>query len=358
MWVQYAIVDAMTNLSSNYPTMARKIWGLLTSAERHSAIILLGLIFIGTVMETLGVGLVIPAIVLLTQRDFASHYPAFQPALHVQGNPGQQILIVGGMLMLVGVYLVKAIFLAILARQQARFVFGVQAELSQRLFRIYLGQPYTFHLQRNSAQLIRNVFTDVSVFAINGIQAGMTLLSEFLVLLGLGTLLLAVEPLGTLIVVSALGTAAWGFIRLTRGHIVRSGEARQHHDGLRLQHLQQGLGSAKDVKLLGREADFLEQYRMHAAQSARAAQLITTLQHLPRLWLELLAVIGFAGLTASMVAQGRAMETVLPTLGLFAAATFRLMPSVNRVISAMQLLRYGLPVIDSLSAEFNLAAPK
>jgi ABC-type multidrug transport system fused ATPase/permease subunit len=337
--------------------MARKIWGLLTAAERRSAIILLGLLFVGTVVETLGVGLVIPAIVLLTQRDFASHYPALQPALHVLGNPAQQSLVVGGMLMLVGVYLVKAIFLALLARQQALFVFGVQAELSQRLFRIYLGQAYSFHLQRNSAQLIRNVFTDVTVFAINGIQAGMTLLSECLVLLGLGTLLLAVEPLGTLIVVSALGTAAWGFIRLTRGHIVRSGQARQHHDGLRLQHLQQGLGSAKDVKLLGREGDFLAQYRMHAAQSARAAQLMTTLQQLPRLWLELLAIIGFAGLAASMVAQGRALETVVPTLGLFAAATFRLMPSVNRVISAMQSLRYGLPVIDTLSAEFNLAAP-
>ena len=206
----------MTNQSSNDLTTARKIWGLLTSAERHSAVILLGLIFIGTVVETLGVGLVIPAIVLLTQRDFASHYPALQPALHVLGNPGQQSLVVGGMLMLVGVYLVKAIFLAILARQQARFVFGVQAQLSQRLFMVYLRQPYTFHLQRNSAQLIRNVNTDVSMFAINGIQAGMTLLSECLVLLGLGTLLLVVEPLGTLIVVSVLGTAAWGFNRLTQ----------------------------------------------------------------------------------------------------------------------------------------------
>ena len=79
---------------------------------------------------------------------------------------------------------------------------------------------------------------------------------------------------------------------------------------------------------------------------------------LPRLWLELLAVIGFAVLVVSMVGQGRTLETVLPTLGLFAAAAFRLIPSVNRVISAMQSLRYGLPAIDTLRAEFNLAAPE
>ena len=77
-------------------TTARKIWDLLTFAERRSAVVLLGMIFIGMALETLGVGLVIPAIVLLTQRDFVSHYPALQPALHVLGNPGQQSLVVGG----------------------------------------------------------------------------------------------------------------------------------------------------------------------------------------------------------------------------------------------------------------------
>ena len=136
---------------------ARKIWSLLTSAERRSAVMLLGLMFIGMVLETLGVGLVIPALALLTQRDFAHNYPVLQPALQALGNPSQQSLVIGGMLVLVGVYLVKALFMALLAWRQTRFAFGVQAQLSQRLFTIYLRQPYTFHLQRNSAQLMRNV---------------------------------------------------------------------------------------------------------------------------------------------------------------------------------------------------------
>ena len=79
------------------------------------------------------------------------------------------------------------------------------------------------------------------MFTFNGIQPGITLLAESLVVLGLCSLLLVVEPLGALIVVSVLGTAAWGFHRLTRGCIARWGEARQHHEVWRLQHLQQGL---------------------------------------------------------------------------------------------------------------------
>lgn len=337
---------------------ARKIWGLLTSAERRGAVVLLGLMFIGMMLETLGVGLVIPMIALLTQSDFAHNYPALQPALQALGNPSQQTLVIGGMLVLVGVYLIKALFLALLAWWQTRFALGAQAQLSQRLFTVYLRQPYTFHLQRNSAQLIRNVINEVSEFTFGGILSGMTLLTESLVLLGLCSLSLFVEPLGALIVVSVLGTAAWGFHRLTRGHIVRWSEARQHHEGLRIQHLQQGLGSAKDVKLLGRETEFLEQYRMHNVQSARVGQLQSTLQQLPRLWLELLAVSGLAILVISILAQDRAPEAVLPTLGLFVAAAFRLLPSVNRVLGALQSLRYSLPVIDILHTELKLATPE
>ena len=344
--------------STTKPSTARKIWNLLTSAERRSAVALLGLMFIGMVMETLGVGLVIPAIALLTQSDVGRNYPALQPALQWLGNPNQKTLVIGGMLVLVGVYLIKALCLALLAWQQTRFAYSVQAQVSQRLFTVYLRQPYTFHLQRNSAQLIRNVINEVGLFTANGILPSMMLLTESLVLGGLGGLLLVIEPVGTLIVVSVLGTAAWGFHRLTRSRIARWGEVRQYHDGMRIQHLQQGLGGVKDVKLLGREADFLDQYCVHNTQGARVGQLQSTMQQLPRLGVELLAVIGLAILVISMLAQDRALEAVLPALGLFAATAFRLMPSVSRVIAAMQSLRYCLPVIDTLYEELKLTAPE
>jgi len=345
-------------VSTTKLSTAHKIWGLLTFAERRSAVMLLGLMFIGMILETLGVGLVIPAIALLTQNDFARNYPMFQPALQALGNPSQYSLVVDGMLILVGVYLIKTLFLALLAWRQMRFAFDVQAQLSQRLFTLYLRQPYTFHLQRNSAQLIRNVINEVSVFTFNAILPGMLLLTESLVLLGLCSLLLFIEPLGALIVASVLGAAAWGFHCLTRGRIARWGEARLHHEGLRIQHLQEGLSGAKDVKLLGRETEFLDQYRVHNVESARAGQLQLTLTQLPRLWLELLAVSGLAILVVSMLAQNRALEAVLPALGLFTAAAFRLMPSVNRVLGAVQSLRYGMPVIDTLCTEFKLAVPE
>lgn len=343
--------------SSRRPSTTQKIWGLLTMAERRSALGLLGLMVVGMALETLGVGLVIPALALFTQEEIGGRYPALRPALAAIGNPSQQTLIVGGMLLLVAVYLVKVVFLAFLAWRQTYFAFEVQANLSQRLFSSYLRQPYTFHLQRNSAQLLRNVINEISMFTFNGMLPATLLLTESLVLLALVLLLFVIEPVGAAVVVAVLGGATFAFHRVTRRRITRWGVARQHHEGLRIQHLQQGLGGAKDVKLLGREADFLEQYRVHNVESARAGEFQATLSQLPRLWFELLAVTALALLVASMFAQHRSLGAVLPTLGLFAAVAFRLMPSANRVMGAVQSLRYALPVVDVLYTEINLGAP-
>ena len=214
----------------------------------------------------------------------------------------------------------------------------------------------TFHLHRNSAQLIRNVYGEVNQFA-GVISSTLTILTEDLVLLGISILLLLTEPMGALIVVLVLGGAAWWFQHSTRTRVTRWGKVRQYHDGLRIQHLQQGLGGAKEVKLLGRESDFLEQYSIHSIQSARMLQLQNFLQQLPRLWLELLAVIGLALLVLSMLGREQITTSIVPMLGLFAAAAFRLMPSIGRVLGAIQTLRYGLSVIDTLHKEFQLNAP-
>jgi len=335
-----------------------KIRQLLTPAQRKSATVLLGLTVIAMALETLGVGLLIPVIALLMQGDLATRYPAVFPVIAWLGNPGQRALVVDAMLGLTGTYLAKNVFLAFLGWRQTRFAFGVQAQLSQRLFTTYLRQPYTFHLQRNSAQLIHTATGEVSAFAHSAIGSAMLLLTEGLVLLGIASLLLVIEPLGVLTVALVLGGSTWGFHRITRARIARWGQAHEHHEELRLQHLMQGLGGAKDVKLFGREGDFLAQFHVHNTQSARMEQLQQTLQQFPRLWLELFAVAGLATLVLSMVAQGRDMSSIVPTVGLFAAAAFRLMPSVNRILGAVQSLRYGLPVIDSLHQELQLAAPE
>ncbi|HUR92443.1 MAG TPA: ABC transporter ATP-binding protein [Gemmatimonadaceae bacterium] len=335
----------------------RRIREILAPAERKGAWVLLALMFVGMAVETIGIGVIVPVIALLTDGGIPERYPQLQPLIRFLGNPTQAQLVTRGVLALSGVYLVKALYLAFLGWQLNKYVADVRVQLSQRLFATYLRQPYTFHLQRNSAQLLRNVSGEVGIFGALLTQS-LTLTAEIMVVLGVAALLLAVEPVGAIIVGLVLGTASVSFYYATRASITRWGVARQHHEGLRIQHLQQGLGGAKDVKLLGRERDFLTQHEVHHVQSARVGLLQAVLGSLPRLWLELLAVFGLSILVLTMVAQGRETASIVPTLGLFAVAAFRLMPSVNRVLSAVQYVRFTRPVINTLYDEIKSLAPE
>jgi len=333
----------------------RRILGLLETSQRREVRAVMALIVIATLLEALSVGLVIPAIVLLTQSDLNGQ-PGFIRSLLGSLGIGSGRHFATGVAAVVAAYFVKAAFLAYLARRQTRLVHGVQADLSNRLFAIYLHQPWLFHLQRNSAQLIRNVINEVNLFSFNALQAGLTLVSESLVAASIGILLLLVEPVGTLALLLMLGGASCGFQRLTRARTATAAVLRQHHEGMRLQHLQQGLASVRELRLLGRENEFLKRSADHTAQASAAGRWLAMLQQLPRLWLELLAVAGFAALVICMSAQGRSPATMLPALGLFAAAAFRLLPSVQRLTTAKQALDFGLPAIELLHAEFANAA--
>lgn len=336
----------------------RKLWQILSKGERRDAIALLGLMTVGMAFETFGVSLIIPVIALLTQPNYMEKTEALMPVLEILGYPSQQMLLLGTMLALTCVYLVKNLFLVFLASRQTQFTFGIQARLSQKLFTTYLCQPYTFHLQRNSAQLLRNAITEVGYITGRVLTPTLLLLTEGLVVFGLCCLLFVVEAAGTAAVVIVLGGTAMGFHRVTRSRTSHWARERQHHEGLRIQHLQQGLGGAKEIKLLGRESYFAGVYGRHNSQSARAGRYHAMLQQLTPLGLEFLAIVGLVSVVLTMVTQGRELSSIVPVISLFGVVAFRLIPSTNRILLSIQSLRYGLPAIDTLHADLNLFVPE
>jgi ATP-binding cassette, subfamily B, bacterial PglK len=329
------------------------LWLMFSPAQRRSGILLLGFMLIGMVLETLGISLIIPILALMTKGDLSSNYPILLPWLELLGNPSQKELIVFAMLVLSGVYIVKVLFLVFLVWLQARFISWVNSDFSLRLFTGYLRQPFTFHLQRNSIELIRNAVNQTGQ-ATSAIQAYLSIATESFILFGILVLMLVVEPVGTLMVVSVFGLASWGFYRFTRKRIKFWGETFQNHDKLRLQYLREGLGAAKDVKLLGREKEFIDRYQVHNIGSAQINKERSILTALPRFWLEILGVTGIVSIVLLMIAQNRPMESLVPTLGVFAVAAFRLMPSANRLLNSTQNVRFLSAAFNNLHREFSL----
>lgn len=335
----------------------RKLGAILNRAEKKDVAIILLLLIIGMILETLGVGLVVPVLALIANPKIISHYPVAVSLLSSMGNPQPMVLAAGAMAALILAYAIKVTFLAFLAWRQAKFIFGLDAALSERLFSGYLMQPYVFHLERNSAQLIRNVTGEIAQFT-TGVSAACMLATESLVLIGIACLLLIAEPVGAIVVVFTMGVSGLFFYTIARSRILSWGVQRQYHEAQRLQRLQQGLGGVKDAKVLGREQEFVDEYAEHLHVATRIGRHLSLLQVLPRLWLEFMAVAGIGILVLTMLLQNKGVEALVPTLGLFAAAAFRIMPSVSRLLGAVQTLRFNLPVIETLYSEREFLRPK
>lgn len=328
-----------------------KLWRILDLRRRRAAIVLGAMILVGTLFETLSIGLVIPALALMSRQDLLTT-PGFAEYLAILGNPSREELVAYGMAALFGVYAIKTCFLGLVAWRQSKFVSDLEVACAARLFKGYLNQSYGFHLQHNSAHLQRNATTLVAELS-QTIQQTLLLVTEACVMVGITLLLLVTEPVGAILVVSLLGGAGWAVNQLVRKRMLVWGRAREFHENQKMQHLQQGLGGIRVVKLSGRETYFQDRFVEHAIGSGHVSQRRVAMKSIPRLLLELLAVGGLAVLVLVMLGRGKAVDALLPTLGLFAAAAFRLMPSVNRIIDGLQSLRFNLPVINVLHEELS-----
>jgi ABC-type multidrug transport system fused ATPase/permease subunit len=336
----------------------RQVWRLLEPRLRREAVWLTVLMTIGMLLEMLGVGIVLPAIVLLTGSQSMGESSTWLEAVRQRlGNPSEGMLVVYGLLAMLSVYTVKTAFMVYLLWRQTTFVAEVQSSTSQRLFASYLRQPWTFHLQRNSAGLIQNATGEVSQFTYL-CSALLSFITESLVIAGIISLLIVMEPAGALSIAAVLGVATWVFQRLSRRRLEGWGKRLRENEILRTKHLHQGLGGAKDVKLFGRAREFQREFERHDIAAARLRSRIITAQQLPRLWYELLAVAGLVVLGAVLVGQGNSASEVMARIGLFAAAAFRVLPSANRMLVTWQNTRSMQATLDSLTTELSIPVPE
>lgn len=306
-------------------------------------------------LEMVSIGMVIPALTLLSGSEGLQRNSYLTEMIPVSiWELSQKELIILGMVVLGLLFFIKTIFSTLLFWWQTRFAFALQEKISGLLFKIYLYQPYTFHLQRNSAKLINTLVTEVNLFTFQVVLSGLILLLECFVLFGVGLLLILIDPKGTLSIAALIGFSAGLFYWLTREKLSRWGMLRQLHGELRVQHIQQGLSGVKEIKLMGRESDFLKRYNVHNLEGTRIAYLSHSMQQIPRQWLELLVVFILIGLIVLLVIQGVNSDSMIATIGLFSIAAFRLLPSITRTLSSLQSLRLGLPIVEALYCEMKL----
>jgi len=337
----------------NVLKMVSAVWSILNARQKGAALVLLVMMVVSMVLEMLGVGLMVPAIAVMTLGD-AAPSPRAEAFLAWLGNPTKKQLILGAFLALFVIYLAKTCFFLVFAYWQSKFITALQTSLSRKLFSIYLHQPWSFHLGRNSADLGRTL-SEVGNFS----QLCATMLasvSDSLALVGIVTMLAFLEPIGTFVAAASLGTSMQVLSWITGKRMQQWGEQRFKVAELVGRQMSHGLGGAKDVKIRGRERYFVDQYDRYARVSANLSVRQIVMGQVPRMWLELVAVSTLCALAATMLWQGRDSRDMVSSLGLFATAAFRLLPPVNRLALAAQNFRFGAAGLAALHEDLQLSS--
>ena len=231
---------------------------------------------------------------------------------------------------------------------QARVAHNAGVRLSSELFEGYLRWPYSRHLVRTTAELIRNSHEAVQKLVGSVLLPTIRIVAEGLLVLAVLLVLLLLAPLATLGAVIVVGGAAVLLLVVVQPRMRRLGLVRHQEAQSTLIALQQGLFGIRDVKVLGREKAFADAYRRGRERMGRADYLVETAMQLPSIVLEM-ALLGFIlAYFATAILRGGAAPDTLSVLGLFAYAGLRLQPSLQLIVGGLNALRFSAAPLQDL----------
>jgi ATP-binding cassette, subfamily B, bacterial PglK len=295
---------------------------------------------LGAFFETVSVGVVLPFIAVLKEPELLSRARHIRPLLSNLNisEPRELFFILGPAL--IALFAIKTGYLILLYRSLFRYAMKKQVNLARQLLAGYLSAPYTLHLQRNSAELIRVTTRSVEDFTSGFMVNLLIMLGELLVLGALTSLLMIVEPLATLgaLVVLAVPTAL--VYRSTHHRLGASGRIAEQSFGLMIQWAEQAISSVKEIMITGRRSFFIDQHGYNVQRFTDSARSLNFLSTVPRFVIDTLAVSGMVVIAAILLTRGQDLQSTLPLLGMFALAAVRLIPSTTRMSNSLAQLRY------------------
>jgi len=226
--------------------------------------------------------------------------------------------------------------------------------LSRRLLAQYLSRPYSFFLNRNTSDMGKNVLAEVRG-AIDGcFLAGMQVLSSGLVILFIMGLLLSVEPYIALTIAFFLGGAYAVIFYLVRHRLAMISKEQVYAQTMKFKTASEALGGIKDIKILGRELQFLKNFVVHAERHSLNTVVAGTISLLPKYALEALSLGGILLITMYFIgAKNSSATQMVPLLAVYAFAGYRILPALQQIFAGIATVRMNLAALELLHRDLN-----
>ena len=329
---------------------AWKAWSILSfDFKARSLWLVLGM-FIVVSLEGLGIGLLYGYLNLLagdlnSLADLPKWLHGYQSLFF---GMERVELIEWGSLILAVFFISKNIIAGLFSYFQNRFIFTRLYQASANLFQNYIRGDYLAMEARNSAEIVRNLTENIFGLYANVVLSALNIAMECITIAILVSAIIVVDPLGALTAGFLMISLVTLYQMLMSHRFLAWGNALNDRAERMLRFIYETLGALKEIKVLGREEFFENRMRANANELARLRVLSALSGFLPRLYVETALVTVVLGLAVIMVRRTVGVETPLATLGLFGAVAFRMMPSANRLLSNLGVLRSASASIDVL----------
>lgn len=331
----------------------RKLDALFHRRDRVRLATLFALMVCAALLEVVGVGAIPAFIGLVVEPARALAQPGIGDALRSLGLTESDRLVVWGVLALIGVFAFKNGFLVLLYRWQMRFIRDRRIDLARRLVNAYMHAPYTFHLRRNTSELIRNVERETSIIAHQVLTALLEIGTRALILFAVLTFLFIVEPWITLAWVACFGALALFGVQRLSAKLLAFGAEEQRCRQRVLQALGQGFGSIKESRILSRESFFASIVGENVRRMSEAIRFKQFTSAAMAPLTEFIAIAGLFLIGASLVLLERSVDSILVTLSLFVVGLVRLRETVSAGMSHLANLRYSVVAVDPVHADLT-----
>ena len=223
--------------------------------------------------------------------------------------------------------------------------------LSGALFKVYLLQPMSFHVRNRVTELIRNLTSYVYQTSQFGFLGVVDLFSDIIICAGIFAVLAFVQPTISIVALLVISVIAVAYVRIGQPYFIRWGRAYNVSSAMLTQTSMDALVGIKTIKVAGCESYFLREFRHHTEDYSNLAARNSFAGSVPRHVLELMAVVAIVGTIIWAVLGRQNLGTLISVLALFAAAIYRMMPSVVRIATTLQNFRVAQDAISVVYAQ-------
>ena len=339
----------------------KKLSSILSKEDRFRAVLLLGMTLVMSLIDVAGVASILPFIALLTNPEIIETNFYLSTVYQTSKNFGieneHQFLIATGFFVFI-LLIISILFKALTTFTQIHFIQRCDYNVSMRLLKSYLYQPYSWFLNQNSSILAKSILAEVKQVVNRVLSPAINLISNFFIAFTLFILLLVAEPKLTSIVFLTI-SLFYGLVIMFNIHFVKKlGKEIFEANSDRFKILTESFGALKEIKIGELEETYINQFSIPSKKIAKNAVKYNILSELPRLTLEAIAFGGMIVIILSFMTITGNITNVLPIIALYAFAGYRLLPAIQKIYNNFTSIRFGVKSLDSVYNDLNNLKPK